>query len=197
MSKNDNSIIEISPVAGEVLPVVRLGSGLSSLVDALNPLGIIGKAITEVLAYSVASKKLGVERERIRRQAEAIDAAIQSRLAYELKQFDLQREALLACLAHSENVLKERRASKQALIDSMNSISREMATLPQKRDISLDVYGMFRDALTIVSNSLVELEKAGTSEVVALSKELHMIVGDVRRELDGLPPINKLMPPSR
>src|SRR5689334_14848595 len=122
MGKADNSIIEIAPIPGEILPAVRLGSGLSALVNALNPLGTIGNAITEIIAYSIASKKLGVERERIRKQADVIDTTIKARLAYELRQFDLQREALLACLEHSENVLKDRRISKEAVIKSMDNI---------------------------------------------------------------------------
>ncbi len=197
MGKNDSSIIEIAPIAGEVLPAVRLGSGLSSLVEALNPLGIIGKAITEILAYRVAAKKLEVERERIRKQAEVINIAMQSRLAYELRQFELQREALLACLRHSENVLRERRATRTAFIESMNNVSRDMAKIAQKPNIPIEVLGMYRDILAIISGKLVEIEKAGTDEVIALSQELHMIVGEMRRDLEGMPPINKLMPPSK
>ncbi len=196
MGKSDNSIIEIAPIPGEILPAVRLGSGLSALVNALNPLGTIGNAITEIIAYSIASKKLGVERERIRKQAEVIDTTIKARLAYELRQFDLQREALLACLEHSENVLKDRRISKEAVIKSMDNIGNLMVTLPQQKNVPLEVYSVYGGVLSDLTGKLVELEKAGTNEVIALSQQLHVIVGEVRRELEDMPPVNKLFPPS-
>jgi len=193
----DNSIIEIEPVVGEILPAVRLGSGISSLIEALNPLGAIGRAIAEILAYRVATKRLGLERERIRAQAKAIDSALQARLAYELRQFELQRQALLACLKHAETVLRERRATRDALIRSLDNLSRNMTTLVTMQNIPLEVFGMYRDSLAIVSEQLVKLEKTGTTEVIALSQELHLIVGDVRRELEGMPSAKKILPPPR
>lgn len=197
MANRDDSIIEIKPVAGEVLPAVTLGSSMTSLIEALNPLGAIGKAIAEVLAYRTATKKLDLERERIRIQARVIDDAVQARLAYELRQFELQRQALLACLNHAEAVLCERRATRNALIRSLDNLNRDMSTLVRRKDIPIEIFGMYRDSLGVISNRLVEIERAGTTEVTALSQELHLIVGDVRRELEGMPPINKLLPPSR
>lgn len=197
MSSRDDSIIEIKPVAGEILPAIRLGSGMSSLVDALNPLGVIGKAIADILAYRVATKRLEAETERIRVQARAIDSALQARLAFELRQFELQRQALLACLNYAETVLRERRATRNALIRSMDNLNRDMSRLIRRKRIPGEILGMYRDSLAIISGQLVQLERTGTTEVTALSRELHVIAGDVRRELEGIPPLNRLLPPSR
>jgi len=65
------------------------------------------------------------------------------------------------------------------------------------QNIPLEVFGMYRDSLAIVSEQLVKLEKTGTTEVIALSQELHLIVGDVRRELEGMPSAKKILPPPR
>ena len=193
MTKDNDAIIEIEPV-GCGIPAVRLGGGVASILEALNPLGVIGKAITEILAYRVESKRLDLERERIIAQAKAIDTAIQHKLAYELRQFDLQRKALLACLTHAERVLHERRATRDALIRSLDNLNNVMQEMMTKDHLNSAVSTIFRDSLSIISGQLVQLEKAGSSEVKAMSDQLHRIVGDVRRDLESVP-TSKLLPP--
>lgn len=195
MTNVNNEIIEIEPVVSGV-PTVKLGSGILPILEALNPLGVIGEAITQILAYSTESKRLDLERERIRAQAKAIDSALQLRLAYEMRQFDLQREALLACLTHAETVLHERRATRQALIRSLDNLNIAMTKLFIQQDINPTISSLYRDSLSIVVEQLVKLEEAGSSEVMAMSDQLHRIVGDVRRELEGTQPA-KLLPPAR
>lgn len=188
-----DAIVEIEPV-GTGLPLVKLGSGASSLLEALNPLGMIGKAITEILAYRAEAKRLEVEKERIRSQAKVIDVALQAKLAYELRQFELQRQALLACLQHAETVLHERRATRNALIRSLDNLNRNMSRLMTGKHIQVEIITMYRESLAIISGQIVELEKAGSSEVKAMSDQMHRIVGDVRRELEGMP-APKILPP--
>jgi seryl-tRNA synthetase len=195
MTRDNDAIIEIEPV-GSGIPAVRLGSGVAPILEALNPLGVIGKAITEILAYRAESKRLDLERERIRAQAKAIDTAIQHKLAYELRQFELQREALLACLTHAETVLQERRATRQALIRSLDNLNGAMTKMMAQKHINPAIISMYRDSLSIISGQLVQLEKAGSSEVKAMSDQLHSIVGDVRRDLEGMP-TSRLLPAKR
>lgn len=65
---DNNAIIEIEPV-GIGIPAVRLGGSVAPILEALNPLGVIGKDITEILVYKAQSERLEIERERIKAQA--------------------------------------------------------------------------------------------------------------------------------
>lgn len=191
MTPGNDSIIEIGPIAGDLLPAVKVGSGLVPLLEALNPLGTIGRAITEILAYRTATKRLAVEQVRIQEQAKAIGQAIQAKATYEMSRLEAQRQALLGCITYAENVLREGRATREHLAQSLDRVT---ATLCSP-NIPLDALPIYRDTVKLLSGMLVDLHKEGTAQIAGLSGGLHAIVGEVRRELEGMPPINRLLPP--
>jgi hypothetical protein len=193
MSSN-NEIVVVEPRSGQVEPVVRLSQALIPLVEALNPLGSIGRAVVEIMAYRTEVKRLSLESERIKAQSKAIDRYFNSKM----KDLAFRREAILIGINHAEIVIYERRETRNALIRSLDNANEAMSKLISGRNLPpSDVLAVYRDTIGQLINSLVELDSHNVRQVTSMSKELRLIVRDTKRELEAMPQIKQLPPASR
>lgn len=152
MGKSDDPIVEVEVIEGEVLPEVTPGKELHPLVEALNPLGPIGRTIADLVAYRAASRQLTEEQALILEQAEAVGQAIEERLSQELHRLKTQREAVLDHIAYMEEALRESRATREALMLALDDVTKAMS----EPGVQIEALSYYQDALKDIASCLAE-----------------------------------------
>lgn len=194
-SRDENALVIIDPVHGNSVPSVHPGNSLIPLIEALNPLGIIGKTVVEIMAYRRETKRLEVERERVRAQSQAISTYIQSQLTAQMRDLENRRQAILVAVQHAEVIQYERRPTREALSRSLDRAMREMSNLTRRRNIPPGALEVYKDTVSFITKAMVDLEEISANQVSEFNKELRQIVNSVRHELEGMPPIQRLSSP--
>lgn len=188
MAQDNKSLIIIDPKPSS-LPVINPNSGLLSLIEALNPIGAIGKAMVEIMAYRVEAKRLRFEEIRVREQSKVAQVYISAQLQTKMRQLENQRIALLQGLDFAEKNLYESRVTRNALVRSLDNANRAMNNLISRRDLPpAEVFEVCRGVISEISGKLVELERNNVQQASFVSDSLIRTVGDAKRDL--LPPPN-------
>lgn len=174
---------------GRDMPIARLSQALVPLVTALNPLGSIGQAIVEIIAYREEVKRLQVERERIKAQSNAIDSYYRAKM----KDLEFRREAILIGIKHAEIAIYERRVTRDAIIRSLDDASKAMNKLISGKNFPpAHVLAVYRDTIAHLTKQLVELDALNVRQVALMSEELRLIVKDTRDKLENVLEVNQL-----
>jgi hypothetical protein len=187
MSGDKKPIVIIDPKSSS-MPAINPNSGLLSLIEALNPIGVIGKSLVEIMAYRVEAKRLRYEEIRVKEKSKVAQSFITSQLKVKLHQIENQRMALKRGLDFAEKNLYQSRVTRDALISSLENANLIMRKLVSRRDLpSPEVFEIFNHSIAEISGRLVEFENNNVKQAFLVNKHLLQIVGDARRDL-LLPP---------
>ncbi|MDM8541994.1 lecithin retinol acyltransferase family protein [Desulfococcaceae bacterium HSG9] len=189
-----NSIIHIKPTKGKVLPSVEMGSGLIPLLKALNPLETFGRIIVEINAYKVEAKRLEIERDRIKEQANIIEKNLESQLSYKLRELEVRRQAILARINKidvSANVCSLNAESfGLALDNAMN----QMNQLVKKKQLPPpEIFEIYNKIVTQLTEKMVKVGKQGVKQTISMTQTLNIMISETRNELEEIHPIDQVL----
>lgn len=171
----------------------RFSQELDPVVQALNSLGSIGKAMVAIFAYRSEIKRLNLERERIHGAAKNINERTKAILTLEMEKITAQREAITVSFNYAEKLLRERRVTRESLNEALREATALMPVLYRKEPLpSPEVLTIHRDLITSLTASLRELETASSNEMLALNSEFRKTIQEIRADLHNNQPFKFL-----
>lgn len=187
MVNENKPLVIIDPKTSDI-PTVNPDCSLFSLITALNPIGIIGKSIVEIMAYRVEAKRLKSEEIRIKESSKVAQAYISANYKVKMKQIENQRLALIKGLNFAEQNLQNGCITRKALIASLENANAAMMNLVHRKYLpSEEIFEVFRFVIADIIEQLVILEKNNVEQASFINKHLLRIVGDTKQDL-SLPP---------
>jgi hypothetical protein len=185
---NHNELVIIDPKSSSV-PVINPDCSLLSLINALNPIGIIGKSLVEIMAYRTEIKRLRFEEIKVKENSKVAQAYITAQAKAKMQQIENQKIALLKGLDFAERNLYESRVTRNALIRCLDNANNAMKKLISCRELpSEEIFLVFGGVISEISGRLVEFERNNIEQASFVNEHLLKIVGDAKHDL--------LLPPS-
>jgi len=139
-----------------------------SVVKALNPLGHIATAYANTLAYKLEVKRLDVELERIRSQAEILHQAIDANLQIRMEQLQQRRVAMLAFYDSVNQELDRIHIDRMKVLEMIELVT--VKTLDA--GYSIEERTLFREMATEMVKQLPAFGQSATGSLKTLVKSL-------------------------
>jgi len=98
-------------------------------LNLLSPLGALGNALAELVAYRLESKRARVRLEELRVQAEIASLVIQAQAAAQLRELEIRQRAVDGALAVAASELMAKVQTTTALIDALRAADAQIHTL--------------------------------------------------------------------
>ncbi len=180
MAKNKKSVKDL------VLSSVESG-GLVPLVKALNPLETIGKTIVEITAYRVEARRLDIEKDRIKAQAEIIGKKLELQLSYKLQELEVNRQSILACINQINISSQGAKLNSENLAQAMNNVMAQLSQLTARQELPPPaMVETYHETIRFLSEQMVELNKQGVDQTVSIANRLMNMISDTRNELEKM-----------
>ena len=180
MAKNKKSVKEL------VVSSVESG-GLVPLIKALNPLETIGKTIVEITAYRVEARRLDIEKDRIKAQAEIIGKKLELQLNYKLQELEVNRQSMLACINQINISSQDAKLNSENLAQAMDNVMVQLNQLIGREELPPPtMVETYHETIRFLSEQMVELNKQGVDQTVSITNKLMSMISDTRNELEKM-----------
>jgi len=163
-TKKDNPLMEISKVDSPLEIFTQTGSA------SINPLDVIKELYSKILTYKTEVKRLNVEKERIRQQADIIHNKIDADFKLNLKMIQERENALASSFLTLDRKLKRTYIERKEMLQ----MAKECQANISKHDISTEEKKMHQENFLIIMNCIRE---AGNNDMISLQA----VIGNLPR----------------
>lgn len=162
--KKDNPLMEISKVDSSLEAFTQTGSA------SINSLDVIKELYSKTLTYKTEVKRLNVEKERIRKQAEIIHNKINADFKLNLKILQERENTLASHFLALDRKLKETYIERKKLLQ----MAKDCMTNISKRNISIEEKKMHHESFHIIMDCI---KGSSNNDIISLQE----VIGNLPR----------------
>lgn len=177
----------------ENIPQVNPNGEFGVVMSTVQPRSSLGRAMVTILAYSLESRRLGMEAERIQlakykfdKQVEVARENIYAATEARLAEIDYQKECMLKGLALYEYEIQNTNLTRKQLIKLIDEMSNNMTHLVRKKNVNTAAIKELRSLLTQFTSQLVKIETQAHEKSLKQLSPLLSQITDTRQKLGAL-----------